>query len=111
MNDDTMTCTEMGDTYVLTYHAASGTTSQMLLENVLISTAFPFHMFSLCTATKTLGSWQFFLPDPDRFPLLHASQHLVSVKGHQDLKLYFIDQPALELQGPLLTQEVITTVS
>jgi hypothetical protein len=115
-----MTCTEMGDTYVITYHAASGATSRLLLENVLISTSFPFHIFSkilvferLCTATngatKALGSWQFFSPAPDRIPLLHASQHLVSVEGHQqDLNLYFIDQPPLDVQVPR-TLEVINT--
>jgi hypothetical protein len=67
----------------------------MLVTNVIISPNFPFHIFSEvllfekhCTASKSLGSWQFSSPDNRR--LFHASQHLLQ----NDVKLYFIDQPA-----------------
>jgi hypothetical protein len=83
--DDKMTCTEMGDTYIYAYHAATGTTNRILVQQVLINSAFPFHIFSeilaferLCNATKSLGSWQFRSPKPDLKPLLHASQHLAT---------------------------------
>jgi hypothetical protein len=99
---DNFVCTEMGNCYVDTYDKTTGKASQMLATNVLINENFPFHIFSeilafekRCTATKELGSWQFY--SPDKQPLFHASQRLLTkipAPGHSDVKLYFIDDQA-----------------
>ncbi len=96
-DEDTFTCTEMGDCYITTYDKDACTTSQMLATDVLISPNFPFHIFSEilafekhCTASKSLGSWQFY--SPQNKPLFHASQRLrQGGGGHSDMRLYFID--------------------
>jgi hypothetical protein len=88
------------------------------MTQVLIDPAFLFHIFSeilafgqLCTATKALGSWQFYTPEPNRLPLLHASQHLTTVfpSVQANIKLSFIDE---QPQGASTKTEVsINTVA
>ena len=93
--DNNFVCTEIGDCRIATYNSETGKFGSLLATDVLISENFPFHIFSeilafekLCTATTSLGSWQFF--SPDKHPLFHASQRLLQGAGN-DIKLYFID--------------------
>jgi hypothetical protein len=101
---DSFICTEVGDCHINTYDKDTGNTGQMLATNVLISANFPFHIFSeilafekRCTATKALGSWQFF--SPDERPLFHASQSLLD----DGVKLYFVDESAVPNTAPKKT--------
>ena len=66
-------CKEMGDTYIDVQaaegSAPDGKTAKLLVTDVLISSAFPFHVFSEilafekgCTATKSLNAWLFYSP-------------------------------------------------
>ena len=95
---DSFTCKEMGDARINVLDETTGKSTQLTVTNVLISEAFPFHIFSEilafeknCTAIKSLGSWQFL--NPSKKPLFHASQRLLnSSSGHSDVKLYFIDE-------------------
>ena len=64
--DDSFTGTKMGDAHICVVDKATGDSNMMLVSDVLISEAFPFHIFSeilafekKCTAAKSLGSWQF----------------------------------------------------
>lgn len=117
-SSDSMTCTEMGDTYAFAYQAATGMTNRVLLKQVLINTAFPFHIVSeillfegFCTATKSLGSWQFYTPEPARLPLLHASQHLTTASQslQANIKLYFMDEQPKDTAAN--TEVAINTVT
>jgi len=95
---DSFICKEMGDARIDVIDKTTGKSTQLTATDVLISEAFPFHIFSEilafeknCTAIKSLGSWQFL--NPSKKPLFHASQRLLnSGSGHSDVKLYFIDE-------------------
>ena len=95
---DSFSCTEMGDALISVINKSTGKTDEILATDVLISEAFPFHIFSEilafekhCTAVKSLGSWQFLTPNKET--LFHASQRLLkSGSTHSDVKLYFIDE-------------------
>ena len=88
---------EVGNCYISVNNKATDTSSQLLVTDVLISSNFPFHVFSEilafekhCTATKALGSWYFF--SPQKQAQFHASQRLLQgLQGNSDSKLYFID--------------------
>jgi hypothetical protein len=76
-----------------------GTTSVIVVGDVLISPAFPFHIFSEikvlqagATAIKKHNSWQFFKPAAQGGqPLFHASPRRAGAAV--GAALYFIDQP------------------
>ena len=100
---DSFFCEEMGDTIIQAVDKATGELRQLKVSDVLISEAFPFHIFSEilafekhCTAVKSRGSWQFL--SPSKKPLFHASQHLlgntneICPGSRSDIKLYFIDE-------------------
>ena len=102
--DTGFVCTEMGDAYVSAFDKATGATVMILVHDVLISTAFPFHIFSEikafkggATATKRAGSWQFY--NASGKPLLHASQHLLGTHGSGGTELYFVDEPPVPVVG------------
>ena len=99
---DSFECKEMGDTTVVVYDRVKA--RRILVTNVLISDAFPFHIFSEilafdtgCTATKARNSWQFFTPA--QALMFHASQSLL----RDGTRLYFIDvqvAPGDTIAGP-----------
>lgn len=96
--DTGFVCTEMGATYISAFDKATGETVMILVHDVLINPAFPFHIFSEikafkagATATKREGSWQFYAASGK--PLLHASQRLLGTQGSGNVELYFIDAP------------------
>ena len=90
--------TEVGDATVVFKCSRSGKSSTIRLTNVLISSAFPFHIFSEVVffegggkCDKELGTWQFLTET--RGPLFTASQQLRVVEDQQPSnKLYFADQ-------------------
>ena len=62
-NDTSMVCKEVGDTYIVVVDESTGKPRKIVLRDVLINAAFPFHIFSEikafengCTASKSLGS-------------------------------------------------------
>ena len=90
-----MVCREVGDTKIHTYDAATGEVAVVVLTNVLISTAFPFHIFSEIAAfdrgiscEKKKGSWLF--KSGGKF-VLHASQRMLNKSSKADSKLYWVD--------------------
>jgi hypothetical protein len=95
---DSFTVTEKG-TRRFTALNPDGTTSVIAARDVLISPAFPFHIFSEikvlragATATKKHNSWQFYKPaSQGGGPLFHASPRRVGAAV--GAALYFIDQP------------------
>ena len=106
---DTFVCKEKGSAYIHAVDKDTGTAVKILVTDVLISPAFPFHIFSEikafkahATAVKKLGSWQF--TSPSGAPLFHASQRLLSAtsahlqrfssprEDSSDVELYFIDE-------------------
>jgi hypothetical protein len=119
-NDDTFICKEMGDAHITAYDKVTGKTTSLIASDVLISDAFPFHIFSEivafkrhCTATKKLGSWQFNAPGGG--PLFHASQSLLGTNksvGNSDVELYFIDEAPVgqDTQAPAVAASVHTMV-
>jgi hypothetical protein len=96
---DSFFCTEMGSAYINALNK-DGSEVRLVATGVLISPAFPFHIFSeikvfksQATCTKKLGSWQFNRSTGE--PLFHASQRLLSstpTASGGDIELYFIDE-------------------
>ena len=94
-----MICTEMGDANITTWNPHTGVYAKVVITNVLIHAAFPFHIFSEIVAfdrgnscVKAKGSWTF--RHAGRF-IMHCSQRLLhdpAFKGRSDSKLYWIDE-------------------
>jgi hypothetical protein len=109
-----LVCTEMGDTNITTYNKATGKRAVTLVTNVLISDAFPFHIFSEIVAfdrgnacTKTKDSWTFF--NRDGGFVFNGSQRLLNdpdFKDTGDSSLYWIDQAP-----PLYANDVVPLAS
>jgi hypothetical protein len=102
--DKGFVCTEQGDGYITAFDKATGGTVEILVHDVLINEAFPFHIFSEIkafkagsTATKREGAWQFYSSSGK--PLLHASQRLLDTKGGGGVELYFVDEPTVPAAG------------
>jgi hypothetical protein len=107
-SDTSFVCSKKGSTYIPALNK-DGTVTRILATDVLISSAFPFHIFSeikvykkLATATKKLGAWQFYTASGA--PLCHASQRLLGTgTGRGDNELYFIDEVKDPAAGPVQT--------
>ena len=108
-SDSSFTCVEKGDVIINVDDKSTGKLNKLLVTDVLINEAFPFHIFSEiiayekhCSAVKSLGSWQFL--NPSAQPLFHASQRLLNGgSSHSDMKLYFIDEASPDTKGDTTT--------
>jgi hypothetical protein len=87
------TCYEKGETNIVVT-GPQGDAVKLHIVDVLISSHFPFHIFSEiealkqgATCYKEQGTWTFY--DQGKQPLCTASQQL---KASRNLALYFIDQ-------------------
>ena len=102
VDSGTMVCTEMGDLYLQAYIKQTGKTNNILLTDVLINAAFPFHIFSEIvafdrgnTATKSKNEWSFHDQSGERS--FNGSQKFINslpMQNRSDKKLYFIDEPS-----------------
>jgi hypothetical protein len=107
-------CREMGSVIITVFDSASGVERTIRVLDVLINSAFPFHIFSEiiafdkgATCVKAKGSWLFKNRTGDF--LFHASQQLLGQGDNS--KLYFIDE-AVKRRPALLpaSQQVLTAV-
>ena len=99
-DEGNMTCSEIGDAVIWARNDQAGGSTKVLVRNVLINSAFPFHIFSEIvafdcgnSANKKKNSWTF--SDDGGRQILHASQQLLdsrAYKGRSDTKLYYIDE-------------------
>ena len=108
-SSDNFVCNEMGDRELKVYNNETRAFETMLLTEVLISSHFPFHIFSEIvafgkgsTCVKSFNNWRF--SNAAGRPIFQCTQSL-----SESTQLYFINQQPTSKQFSLLT-DIATTI-